>query len=839
MKAIDASALFRGHCQGEGLATRRFCLSKSLLVSGFAAFVLAAQLAAQAATTLVAIDDNTMWRYDRSGQDLGTAWKEKGFNDSAWPQGAALLGEESTTVDTMRTPFSRYTDDGTYITTFYFRTHFNYTGAAGAKLRLTHVVDDGAVFYLNGVEVHRFGLAAGAKFDATTYFNGHENAVEGPFDIPASSLVSGDNVLAAEVHQSDTGSSDIVFGASLEVDNTNPDRTTVDFINPKPDQIDVARDVTITIALSDGSQKVQSSSIQLSVNGQSVTPTVTKPAGSFATTVSYKPAASFAAGTLVSVHLVYSDDGTPAVVTTKDYSFTTQVDTKVIFGVDDTTMWRYDRSGTDLGTAWKEKSFNDSSWPEGAALIGEEGSTVETMRTPISRYNDNGDYITTMYFRTHFNYTGNLAATVLRLRHVIDDGAVFYLNGVEVYRFGLGAGATFNYATYFDDHENAWEGPVNIPTASLVAGDNVFAVEVHQSGGSSSDIVFGAELSAGVLASKPPVVESVNPLPDTMDAPADTTIQFTLTDGTSKVAPASIQLTVNGQSVTPAVDKPAGGSTTKVTYKPASSFAAGSVVSVKLVFSDDAAPANVISKEFSFTVRPNTLVAIDDKTMWRYDRSGTDLGTAWKEKGFNDSAWPQGAALLGQESTTVVPMRTPFSRLDDAGVGIITFYFRTHFTFSGDPASAQLQLRHVVDDGAVFYLNGAEIYRMTNMPSGPITYTTLANPDHENDWEGPFAISTASLVAGDNVLAVEVHQNSATSSDIVFGAELALAPATVPTGATMSIARSGADVVVSWTGSGTLQSADTVIGPWSDVSGAASPKTIAAPAGTKFYRVKQ
>jgi hypothetical protein len=54
---------------------------------------------------------------------------------------------------------------------------------AGTKLKLRHAVDDGVVIYLNGVEIHRFGIAAGEvnfQSDAT----GHENAWEGPYEIP-------------------------------------------------------------------------------------------------------------------------------------------------------------------------------------------------------------------------------------------------------------------------------------------------------------------------------------------------------------------------------------------------------------------------------------------------------------------------------------------------------------------------------------------------------------------------------------------------------------------------------------------------------------------------------
>lgn len=804
------------------------------------AALVAGQLVAagQDLITLVNVDDQTLWSYDRSGADLGTPWKEKGFDDSAWPKGAALLGDEGTTVAPMRSPISRYNDDGNYVTTMYFRTHFNFSGGSATRLLLTHIVDDGVVLYLNGVEVHRFGLAAGATFNYKSYFTDHENAYEGPFLIPVSPLVQGDNVLAAEVHQSGSSSSDIVFGALLQATTTNTPPTSVDLLNPAANAVDVPFDTAIEITLVDGTQKVQAGSIQLSVNGQAVVPTVSKPAGTFATKLSYLSPTTLPAGSLVTVSLVYSDDATPPNVTTNQYSFTTKSDLINLVAIDDKTPWRYNVSGSDLGTVWKEKNYDDGAWLQGPALLGEEGTTVEPLRTPIPRYNENGDFITTTYFRTHFNYTGPAGAQ-LRLKHVVDDGVVLYLNGAEVHRFGIAAGASFNAATLFSDHENKYEGPFTVPSGSLLKGDNVLAAEVHQAGVGSSDVVFGAVLDA--LTSNLPrtSIDTLSPAPDAVEVPRDATIQIALVDGTQTVEGSSIQLYVNGQAVTPTVAKPAGSFTTTVTYRPPTIFPRASLVLVKLVFSDGATPPNVTTREYSFTTTYESvpIFGIDDTTLWKYDRSGADLGAAWKEKSFNDSAWPEGAALLGEEGTTAAPMRSAFSRFNDNGDHVTTFYFRTHFNFAGNPANAILRLRHVIDDGAVFYLNGVEVYRFGLAADAPFNSQTLF-ADHENAWEGPFTLPASNLVVGDNVMAVEVHQNATDSSDIVFGAELASALPT-PQPLKISIARSGADLVISWTQTGTLQSADTPAGPWSDVSGATNPTILTSPPGSKFYRIKQ
>jgi hypothetical protein len=386
--------------------------------------------------TLVGINDVTTFRYDRSGQDLGTQWRENDYDDSAWPEGKTLIADESTaTVEPIRTRISRFNDMGQYVKTFYFRTHFNFSQpiSPGVKLRLRHVVDDGVVLYLNNVEIHRFGIAAG-PVDATTDATGHENIYEGPFDLPTDQLRVGDNVLAAEVHQSGGGSSDMVFGTELIA------------------TVPVTRTNLAVVA------------------------------------------------------------------------------------IDDVTTFRYDRTGQDLGTAWRENNYDDSTWPLGKTLIADESTaTVEPIRTRISRFNDMGQYVKTFYFRTHFNFSAvTKDRAKIRLRHVVDDGVVLYLNNMEIHRFGIAAGPV-DASTDATGHENIYEGPFDILTDYLRLGDNVLAAEVHQSGGSSSDMVFGTEFIISVpvsdLGAAPPVLSiSRNG--------ASVSISWTPSGGTLESAPA-------------------------------------------------------------------------------------------------------------------------------------------------------------------------------------------------------------------------------------------------------------------------------------------------------------
>ncbi len=81
-----------------------------------------------------------------------------------------------------------------------------------------------------------------------------------------------------------------------------------------------------------------------------------------------------------------------------------------------------------------------------------------------------------------------------------------------------------------------------------------------------------------------------------------------------------------------------------------------------------------------------------------------------------------------------------------------------------------MDLNLVYDDGAVVYLNGTEIWRV-NMPAGNITYATWASSVSAENAAAALNIAN-SLIDGLNVIAVEVHQESAGSSDISFNLSL-------------------------------------------------------------------
>ena len=56
--------------------------------------------------------------------------------------------------------------------------------------------------------------------------------------------------------------------------------------------------------------------------------------------------------------------------------------------------------------------------------------------------------------------------------------------------------------------------------------------------------------------------------------------------------------------------------------------------------------------------------------------------------------------------------------------------------------------------------------------------------------------------------------------------------------AVLSISRQASQAVISWISKGTLQSANDVTGPWTDVTGATNPMTFSTTSNQQFYRVK-
>jgi hypothetical protein len=162
------------------------------------------------------------------------------------------------------------------------------------------------------------------------------------------------------------------------------------------------------------------------------------------------------------------------------------------------------------------------------------------------------------------------------------------------------------------------------------------------------------------------------------------------------------------------------------------------------------------------------------ESSWHYYDQGSMDGKSWKSSVMN--SWSSGKAPLGYYTGDTNNSRGHNTKLNygsDANNKRPTYYFSKEFTLDHTPSSADVYtLNYAVDDGMVVYINGKEAARY-QMNNGTVSYNTFAsthaagNPDN-----GSLILPSNLFKKGTNVIAVEVHNNNGTSTDIHFDAAL-------------------------------------------------------------------
>jgi hypothetical protein len=319
--------------------------------------------------------------------------------------------------------------------------------------------------------------------------------------------------------------------------------------------------------------------------------------------------------------------------------------------------WRFFDAGA-APVGWTGSGFDDAGWASGPAELGFGDGDEVTVVSSAQK---------TSYFRKTFTVDDPADVRALTATLRADDGAVVYLNGVEVARDNMPEGPIGHNTSaartrYIGENDLR---DFSLSTASLVAGENVVAVEVHNRSITSSDLSFDMALVGRV----------------------------------------------RGGGV--------GGNP------------------------------------------PGEVVALG--SAWRYFDSGA-APAGWTTAGFDAVAWSAGSAELGfgdgDESTVVNSSQK-------------TVYFRTTFTIADPGVVALLVATLRADDGAVIFVNGVEVAR-DNMPTGPIGHNTNASSTRYVDEDAlrDFSLPVGVLIAGENVMAVEVHNRSLSSSDLSFDLRL-------------------------------------------------------------------
>ncbi len=157
------------------------------------------------------------------------------------------------------------------------------------------------------------------------------------------------------------------------------------------------------------------------------------------------------------------------------------------------SVWKYSDVGADLGTEWRQTSYDDTAWPSGPAQLGYGDGDEATV---IGYGGDASNKHITTCFRKSFELSDVAPFRSLSLFLLVDDGAVAYLNGQEIARVNMPSGP-IDYTTLAPQgiaDENSFT-EVEISLAHLKVGLNTLAVEVHQTNRNSSDISFDCSLA--------------------------------------------------------------------------------------------------------------------------------------------------------------------------------------------------------------------------------------------------------------------------------------------------------------------------------------------------------
>ena len=719
----------------------------------------AGPLLASTSGAFVAAGD--LWSYLDDGSNQGTAWRQPGFDTSAWAQGFAELGfGDGVEVTVLTSGFI----------TYYFVKEFTVTGPLSADATLLIKRDDGVVVYINGTEAFRENMPGGTISYTTTASSTIAGLDEVAFiegTLPTSLFSVGQNTIAVEIHQRSTGSSDISFDLALYAD-VAPD-TTPPTVPQNPIATEVLDD-SVSLAWDASTDDIELDNYLVRRDG--VVLVVTTATTYTDTTVS---AATMYTYTIEAVDVAGNPSGesVPVDVTTlsADVTAPSVPDGLTVVGTTETTV---------------DLSWNPSTDDTGVAgyTVRRDGAIVGT---PVgTTFTDIGLTADTTYSYTvdAFDAVPNTSVESAPLDATTappDTTAPSVPTDLTV----SGTTATTADLTWTASTDD------RAVTNYIVRRDGVVVDNVATPGFSDSGLVPGTDYDYTVEAED----EAGNPSGET--APVTAT---TAADGLPPTVPTSLTVT---DTTIDSVTLGWGASTDDVAFDhytvyrngvPVGTTASTTFTDPRLAWSttytyevtasdvaaNESAPAGPVLATTDDNVVTTDLVIEGDT--WSYLDDGSDQGTAWQGTGFDDSSWDSGAAQLGfgnGDETTVLTK------------GFITYYFRKSFTVNG-VVTGDADLAVLRDDAVAVYINGVEVFT-NNLPS-TYNYLTGSTRTVAGSGERTFLQATvpaSAFVEGVNVIAVEIHQRSLQSSDISFDlsllADVAIgspdnSPPTVPDG---------------------------------------------------------
>jgi hypothetical protein len=418
--------------------------------------------------------------------------------------------------------------------------------------------------------------------------------------------------------------------------------------------------------------------------------------------------------------------------------------------------WLYFKGTEDPPPDWNQQGFDDTAWLAGPTGIGYADGDDATVLSDMQ------NVYMSVFTRKTFDVPNAAAVTTLVLRVNYDDGFIAYLNGVEAARSSnMGAAGTLADRSFAatPDHEVAAIPESFILDASLLDnGENLLAVQVHNTQIGSSDLSFRPELVSEPDLCPLSLACAFNSIAGTVGL---TWLNRTTSDAFEIYRDGVLLETVFDGTLQAYTDSlPPTGS-----------------VEYSVVATLGGSPCAAL--ECTVTVFAPSDIAVNAGDVWRFFRGSAPPPLDWSEIDFDDASWESGPTGIGYgdgDDATILDdmlMRAddPATAPDETQAGYLAVFLRKEFHLA---AAGDGVLSIVYDDGFVAYVNGVEVGR-ANMPAGAVSELTPASAaiDPGSPIEIPVPAST--LRAGTNVLAASVHNANLTSSDLSFIPVLAFA----------------------------------------------------------------
>lgn len=165
-------------------------------------------------------------------------------------------------------------------------------------------------------------------------------------------------------------------------------------------------------------------------------------------------------------------------------------------------FWTYFKGIEEPDPEWFMPTFDDRDWEEGPSAFGygTEAHEAQALVAGTTLDDMQNNYLS-VYIRKVFvvEDIADVAALALNLRY--DDGCVVYLNGEEIARLSMGgaAGSPVPFDTTANSHEANTVQPLVFSCEQLAlvgTGENVLAIQAHNTALDSSDLIIEPELVA-------------------------------------------------------------------------------------------------------------------------------------------------------------------------------------------------------------------------------------------------------------------------------------------------------------------------------------------------------